>query len=151
LARDALADSPQAQSLVFHGVQAPRPTTVESACARILELETQLRIREIEALRASLRAERAEAQLIGTVQFSAKPFVYKGRIVQLASKAELADALGASESKVDEWTAQGVLPQPFDPPSTSIGQERKSKAGRKHLRWDFYECWERYQRFRRVA
>jgi hypothetical protein len=126
------------------------PATIESAHARIRELEIQALMHRAELATTAARAERAELQLCTQIRFVSKPAMVGGRIVQLASRAELGAFFGVSGSTIDEWHKRGVIPPAIQPPQ-AIKSSRKSSNGRKYLRWDFHQTIDQVMRFRSAA
>lgn len=126
------------------------PTSLAAAHARIRELDIRFQIERAAHIAALRRAELAERQLASQLTFEAKPTFIDGRVVQLATRSEMAAFFGVTEGTIDDWHDRGVIPAPIAPPQR-FATERKSTAGRRYLRWDFHEAVEQIMGYRQVA
>ena len=78
-----------------------------------------------------------------------KPILVNGKLFQLVSREELADILGVSINVIDKWTANGIIPKPFDPDRLRKGKKfDKQRRGRRILKFDLFEVIEWYREFR---
>lgn len=75
-------------------------------------------------------------------RFDCRAVVLLPRGFEVVDRATLAHRFRISEDTVDRWVKEGVFPQPVDP-------DRRVGRGRKLLRWDYFECVESWQRFKR--
>ena len=78
-----------------------------------------------------------------------KPVLVNGKLFQLVSREELANILGVSTNVIDKWSANSIIPKPFDPDRLRKGKQfEKQKRGRRILKFDLFEVIEFLRQYR---